>query len=433
MRFNSLEDAVEAVEFLARLPLPRGRNIAIMTSSGALRELATETAERVGATLATLSESTKDALNAILGEKGASNPFDTKRTIPAAQYAKCVDVLVDAPEVDIVLVAEDMLLDKSVERRAGNILSIGGASRRAASIGRTVAMFTPLTVCLTDYGRSVRAQIVDVPVMRETERTLRVVDVLARAGMRPIHSGPFFIAPADTDFARRWRERATTLDRATALNEVESKLLLGAYGIALPPERFVRTADDAIVAAHQVGFPVVLKAVSAALPHKSDAGLVRLNLTDDGAVRQAAAEITARTTSLPVPLDGMLVARHVSGGTEVVLGVQRDVEMGPVVMFGMGGVLVELFKDVSFAPATLDQARAREMIMATRAGRLLEGFRGHPPGDLDALCNALVSLGRLARELGDVIESVDVNPLLVRERGVLALDGLVVLRPPAAK
>ena len=129
----------------------------------------------------------------------------------------------------------------------------------------------------------------------------------------------------------------------------------------------------------------------------------------------------------------MLVAKQVAGGTEVVLGVQRDVEMGPVVMFGMGGVLVELFKDVSFAPATLDREQARAMVRATRAGRMLDGFRGRKPGDIDALCDALVNLGRLARDLGDVIEAVDVNPLLVREHGVVALDALVVLRPPGAK
>jgi acetyltransferase len=430
VRLNSFEEAVEAVEFLARLPLPRGRRIALMTSSGALRGLATEAAERTGATLATLSDQTRDALNAILGETGASNPFDTKRTISAAQYAKCIDTLVDAPEVDIVLTAEDFPIDKSVERRLGNLLSLGGIARRATSIGKTVAVVTPLTVGLTDYGRAVRAQIPDVPVMHEVERTLRIVTKLADTAARPLHVGPFLMPAVDTDFTRHWHERAAKLDRATALNEVESKLLLGAYGIAVPTERFVLTADNAVAAAEQIGFPVVLKAVSAALPHKSDAGLVHLNLNSAAAVRQAAAEIADRLSSLPATSDGMLVAKQISGGTEVVLGVQRDVEMGPVVMFGMGGVLVELFKDVSFAPATLDRQRAREMVRATRAGRLLEGFRGRAPGDLDALCDALTNLGRLAHELGDVIESIDINPLSVQERGAVALDALVVLRPP---
>lgn len=430
VRFNSFEDAVESVEFLARAPLPRGRAIAVMTSSGAMRGLTTEIAERLGAPLAALTDTTRNALNAILDDKGAANPFDTKRTLPAEQYARCLDTLVDAPEVDTVLVAEDMLLDESVARRAGNILSIGGVAARARAIGKTVAMFTPLTVSLTEYGRSVRERIADVPVMREATRTLRVVDTLARAGTRPLHAGPFFAPPADTETVRHWRGRAAALDRPTALNEVDSKRLIGAFGIAAPPERLVATADEAAAAAQAIGFPVVLKAVSAALPHKSDAGLVRLNLADAAAVRQAAAAIAAQACSLAVTLDGMLVAAQVAGGTEVVLGVQRDVEMGPVVMFGMGGVLVELFKDVGFAPATLDRDSARTMVRATRAGRLLEGFRGRN-GDLDALCDALVNLGRLARDLGDAIESIDINPLLVRERGVVALDALVVLRPPS--
>ncbi len=431
VRFDSFEDAVEAVEFLARLPLPRGRNIAVMSNSGALRSLATEAAERTGAPLASLSERTQAALCAILDQTDATNPLDTKRTIPTKQYAACLNTLVDAPEVDTVLIAEELPLDDSVARRVSNLRAVAGIARRATTIGKSVAAFSPLLVSATEYGRSVRAELPDVPFLRETERTLRVVDALARAAARPIHAGPFVSPPADTEVARRWRNRARTLDRPTALNEVDSKALLQEFGIPLPLERLVATAEDAVTAAQAIGFPVVLKAVSAALPHKSDAGLVCLNLHDADAVRQAAAGIAACASARAVRLDGMLVAQHIDDGTEVVIGVQHDVEVGPVVMFGLGGVLVELFKDVSFAPATLDRARAYELVRATRAGRLLEGFRGHKPGDIDALCTALVNLGRLARELGDAIEAIDINPLLVRAQGVVALDGLVVLRPPA--
>jgi acetate---CoA ligase (ADP-forming) len=430
VRFDSFEDAIAAVEFLARLPLPRGRNIAVMSNSGALRSLATEAAERTGATLAALSEQTQSALRTILDQHDATNPLDTKRTIPTKQYTACLNTLVDAPEVDIVLTAEELPLDDSVERRVSNMRAIAEISRRATTIGKSVAAFTPLLVSATAYGRSVRAELSDVPFLRETDRTLRVVDLLARAAAHPIYSGPFTVAPADNERARRWRARAAALERPTALNEFDSKSLLREFGIPLPPEQMVTTADEAVTAAQTIGFPVVLKAVSAALPHKSDAGLVWLDLRDEAAVRQAAAGIATRAGALTVPLDGMLVAKHIGGGTEVVLGVQRDVEMGPVVMFGMGGILVELFKDVSFAPATLDHARAHTMVRATRAGRLLEGFRGRPPGDINALCGALVNLGQLARELGDAIEAIDINPLLVSTQGIVALDGLVVLRPP---
>lgn len=430
IRFSSFEDAIEAVEFLARQPLPRGYSMAVMSNSGALRSLITEAAERAGASLAALSDATLASLSAILDQAKVSNPLDTIRTIPEKQYTACLNTLVDAPEVDIVLSAEDLPIDNSVDRRLGNLLSVEGIAHRAEAMGKTVAVFTPLLASPTDYGRSVREKIPHVPVLRGTDRALRVVNMLAHAGRRRIHTGPFFPPPADTEIVKHWRARAASLDRPTALSEVESKALLAAFGIPRPPEQFVQTPDEAVTAAQAIGFPVVLKAVSAVLPHKSDAGLVCLNLTDAEAVRQAAAAIAARACALPATLDGMLIAKQVSGGNEVVLGVQRDVEMGPVVLFGMGGTLVELFKDVSFAPAALDRERAREMIRATRAGAILEGFRGRKPGDIDALCEALVNLGRLACDIGDAIESIDVNPLLVQEQGVVALDALVVLRPP---
>lgn len=429
VRFSSFEDAIEAVEFLARLPLPRGHHFAVMSNSGALRSLITEAAERAGATLATLSSATQAALGAALEQTKVSNPIDTIRTVSTKQYTACIDALIDAPEVDIVLVAEDLPVDNSVDRRLGNLLSLEGLARRATSQGKIIAAFTPLLASPSEYGRSVREQIPGVPLLRGTERALRIVTTLTRAGARPLHNGPFVTPPADTDLVRQWRKRAAALREPTALNEVDSKALLHAYGIPMPPERLVQSPDEAVAAANEIGFPVVVKAVSAAIPHKSDAGLVHLNLANAAAVRQAAAAVIERAKSLSATLDGMLVAKQVAGGTEVVLGLQRDVEMGPVVMFGMGGVLVELFKDVSFAPATLDKAAAREMVRATRAGRMLEGFRGRKPGDVDALCDALVSLGRLARDFGDVIESIDVNPLFAQEQGVVALDGLVVLRP----
>jgi acetyltransferase len=428
--FSTLEDALEAVEFLARAPLPSGCNIAVMTNSGALRNLITEAADRTGATLAPLSAATQAMLGKALGQADITNPLDTKRTIPTPQYVACVDALIAAPEVDILLAAEDLPLDDGAERRVANLRSREGGAARAKVAGKTVAAFTPFTISKTEYGRRVRAELPSVPFMRDTERTLRVIRALAEAGVRPGGTAPIASA-VEADIVRAWRERAAALKQSTALNEVESKALLRAYGIAMPNERLVTTAAEADVAAREIGFPVVIKAVSAALPHKSDAGLVVLHVADADGVRQAVAALTARVSALNAPLDGILVAQQLSGGIETVLGVKRDVEMGPVVMFGLGGIYVELFKDVSFAPAGLDLARAEQMVRDTHAGRLLDGYRGGKPGDAGALCAALVGLGRLAQELGDIIEAIDINPFLVceRGRGGYALDGLVVLRP----
>ena len=176
-----------------------------------------------------------------------------------------------------------------------------------------------------------------------------------------------------------------------------------------------------------------MKAVCAAIPHKSDAGLVLLGLGDEAAARAAAQTIQSRCHALGAELEGWLVAQQVTDGVEMVLGVHRDPEMGPAIMVGMGGVWLELFKDVAFAPPGLSRARALESIGRTRASRLLAGYRGGAARDINALADAMVALGQLAMDLGDVIEAIDINPVSVRAegRGACALDALVVLRPPA--
>jgi hypothetical protein len=200
----------------------------------------------------------------------------------------------------------------------------------------------------------------------------------------------------------------------------------------MPPERVVRTAAEAVEAAAAIGFPVVLKGLCAAITHKSDAGLVLLNLANAQEVEQGVAALERRAHDRAVALDGILVAQMARGGIETVLGVGRDAEMGPFVMFGLGGVAVELFKDVAFAPISLTADQADALIGSTRVDILLRGFRGAPPADRATLKQCLLNMARLAADLGDVLEAVEINPLLAREGDALALDALVVLRPPQA-
>jgi acetate---CoA ligase (ADP-forming) len=428
VRLASIEDAIEAIELAARCRPPGGPRVAAVTNSGALRNLITEAAERTGTALAALSDTTRAALSDALKQSDITNPLDTKRTIATSQYVACLDALVNAPEVDIVLTAEELPRDDGAARRVANLRALETVAQRAAALGKPVAAFTPFITSTTDYGRVVRVQIPSVPVLRDVDRTLRVLRALTQSHrVRPEHR-----PASESDMARILRQRAAQLDQPTALNEVESKSLLRAYGIPLPQEYLVGSSTEAIEAAHRIGFPVVLKGVSSAIAHKSDAGLVLLNVPDDQAVAAAYAELMTQAGKLGATLDGVLVAQQIAGGIECVLGVSRDPEMGPVVMFGLGGIFVELLKDVSFGAPGLDRDEALAMVNATRAGRLLEGFRGGKPGDRDALLDALVNLGRLAHELPDVIEAIDINPFVVCERGAFALDGLVVLRPNAA-
>jgi acetyltransferase len=284
---------------------------------------------------------------------------------------------------------------------------------------------------VSDYGRALRAQLPHVPCLQEVDKTLRVVRAIgeyAAGAMQPP------IPPAALHKGREGLEKilADGAKRAVggALNEIQSKRLLKAYGIAGPKEAVARNAAQAITIAKRIGFPVVAKGVSAALPHKSDAGVVMLGLDTAKAVRAAYEEII----SVLVRHGGgsVLIAEQVTDGVELVLGANRDPEVGPVILFGTGGIALELYRDVALAPPPLDAARALALIEATRAGKLVHGYRGRGALDVKALIAALIGLSHLMLDAAGRIQSIDVNPFLLQRRGGVALDALVVLADDGA-
>ncbi|HEY5663721.1 MAG TPA: acetate--CoA ligase family protein [Ilumatobacter sp.] len=214
------------------------------------------------------------------------------------------------------------------------------------------------------------------------------------------------------------------MSRRGTLSESESKALLAPYGLPTPAERVVATADDAVAAATEIGFPVVAKLEGDAIAHKTERGLVRLGLSDAAAVERAAAELLAAAT----PDDGqvrVLVAPMVRGNRELIVGLVRDAQFGPTVMLGVGGILAEAVADVVFRPAPLDLVTARGMIDDLSTQRLLGEFRGEAALDRDAVAAVLVGLGRLAVDRPDVA-SVDINPLIITPAGdPVAVDALV--------
>jgi acyl-CoA synthetase (NDP forming) len=216
----------------------------------------------------------------------------------------------------------------------------------------------------------------------------------------------------------------------TALTEAESKEVLQGYGVPVVPELIAMTADEAVLAAEQIGFPVVLKGLGTKLTHKTERGLVRLNLTDTEAVREAAVQVASSAGS---DLEGILIQPMLSGRREFVAGLFHDSQFGPVVMFGLGGIFTEALDDVVFRIAPLDQNHARQMIEELRAKKLLGPFRGEQAVRSEQLVQTLIGLSRIGLELPDVTE-VDINPLLVGQDGrVTAVDALIILgrRSPA--
>jgi acyl-CoA synthetase (NDP forming) len=210
-----------------------------------------------------------------------------------------------------------------------------------------------------------------------------------------------------------------------ALSEYNSKQMLKAYGIPVTREALVQSPGEAAAAAQALGYPVVIKACSPRLMHKSEAGAVAVGIADEAALLQAYDRIQA---AVDQPLEGMLIQEMVKGSRELVVGLTRDAQFGPCVMLGLGGVLTEVLKDTAFRVAPFDANEALDMMTELRSQKVLDHFRGQAPADRNLLADTLVAVGRLALE-NEAIAEIDINPLIIDPQGrLIAVDALIVLR-----
>jgi acetyltransferase len=238
-------------------------------------------------------------------------------------------------------------------------------------------------------------------------------------------------APALTVEQERTVARLRSLGRAT-LSESESKHLIASWGIPVTQEVRVDSAEAAVEAAQRLGYPVVLKVDSPDILHKTEAGVVRLGIRDAAQVRTAYADILARAAAYAphAAISGVLVQEMVTEGVEVIIGVSYDAQLGPTILFGSGGIMVEVYNDVALHRCPITQAEARTMLSEVKGARVLHGFRGRPAADIEALAQALVHVSHLAVQLEGRLAELDINPLLVLPagRGVKAVDALAVFK-----
>ena len=431
VRADTLDDAVEMSELLVHTGAPGGRRLGAITLSGAFRGLLYDAAERNGLQFPKLADATLEKLNAILGVGSlVSNPIDGGFGVLSSDdnYKASIAALQADPNIDMILIQENLPREPGSDRAERYIHTVEAIV--AGGAPKPIAIITPVSHSQSDYSRALRAQVPHVSFLLEVNKSLRAIASVARRDELEClarSSAKAASMPAETAAAARVRMLAK--NGAAALDEVESKALFRAYGIPTPAEIAVLSADDAVKAARQIGYPVVLKAVAAKLLHKSDAGAVALHLGDDDAVRAAYGRIADNVRRAGIAtLDAMLVCQQIGGGLELVLGLNRDPEMGLVVMAGSGGVLLELTKDVAFAAPPMTRDKARAMIERTHAAQLMRGYRSSPALDTDAVIDALVALGRIAENLADVVQSIDINPFVALPRGGFALDALVVPR-----
>jgi acyl-CoA synthetase (NDP forming) len=436
VRANTLDEMVETIDYFAHAAPPRGPRLGALTFSGGLKGLMLESATRNGLAFPALQPQTTARLGEVLGVgTSLGNPLDGGFTAlsSAESYFRIIDILLCDPNIDALLVQEELPAAPGTNAKTENLRQVDAL---AAGGSKPIAVVSMISYGFTDHTRGFRAELKNLPVLQEVDKALKAVAAAGRYGaLRGRRDDT--PAPAASPSQRSAIESALQCRRPTGegrslLSEADAKELLRAYGIRKPRELVASGLDEALCGGQEIGFPLVLKLVAADIQHKSDIGGVVVGIRDENELRAAYGRI-AENLARARPgarLEQVLLAQHISGGTELVLGVQRDPEIGPVLMFGTGGVLLELSPDVSFGAVPLALWQAKAMLERTRAGRLLQGYRGAPPGDTDSVLSAMVALGRLAHDLGERVESIDINPFvaLPAGQGALALDALVVFR-----
>ncbi|WP_194721481.1 bifunctional acetate--CoA ligase family protein/GNAT family N-acetyltransferase [Noviherbaspirillum malthae] len=431
LRVYSTEELFDAVETLARLRPLCGERLAIMTNGGGPGVMATDMLMSAGGKLAQLSAETIKQLDAVLPKNWSrSNPVDIIGDAPPERYADTLRILMDDREVDAVLFIHAPTaivssaeiaarLEPMVKEARSNILAcwLGGTS-----VARAREIFAAAGVPTYDTPEKAVGGFMQMVHYRKNQQLLMEVPAaLSGAVKENKHLARGIIAQV-------------LAEGRTMLSEWEAKQVLTAYGIPVVETRTVSSADEAGQTASAIGFPVALKILSPDIVHKSDVGGVVLDLDSADAVREAAAKMQARLCELypQSRLHGFTVqamARRPEG-REVIIGVASDPVFGPVIMFGQGGIAVEVVADHAIALPPLNHVLARELISRTRISNLLRAYRNRRAADIDALCRTLVQVSDMVVDLPE-LQELDINPLFADADGVIALDARLRVAPAA--
>jgi len=425
---DDLDEMAESIALmLAVRKLPRGDGLGMISVSGGETAMLCDVADRTGVKLPDPGEDTKARLRSALPGFGtASNPLDAtgNAVYDVSVYEACMDALASDPGIALVAVAQDCSPGLS-KLGSGNYRRIAEkVAAVAARLDKPVAFFNPTAGGLHPFVIE-PFENTDVAVMQGTRGSLLAIRRLFEyaQAMRATRRN----APAAPSTDTSWRARLQT---GAPFTEREGKLFLAAHGIPVTRESLAKTEAEAVAAADTIGYPVVLKVESAEIAHKTEVGGVRVGLADAGAVAAAFREILAcvKAKAPKASVAGIVVQEMVSGGVEMIAGLSQCAPFGMGIVTGTGGVLVELVKDAALALAPVDRTRALELIASTRASKLLEGFRGAPPADIEAFAGVLVALSSIATAYGDLIEAIDLNPVSVLPagRGVRVLDALII-------
>ncbi len=417
IRARHSEEMFNWAQALAWCPLPQGDRVAILTNAGGPGAIASDAIVANNLTLAALGEETVRKLETLLPPTvSIRNPIDLLAGGGPLEYAECLGTLIDDEAVDAVIV---ILVPPPMSTAA----EVAGALIPLIHSTSKPVVVTLMGQDLIEHAARMFRQA-RIPDYRFPERAASALRVLMQRAVH-LQTVEETAQPIGNIHPRRARKKLEDAEVGEG-DFIEASLaaeIIQSYGLHPVAERLAKTVAEAQQATKEIGFPLALKIASADVAHKSDIGGVLLNVQDAAQLEAGFATIVegVRAAAPEAEIDGVMVQPMVEQGQEVIVGVVRDQQFGPLVMFGSGGVEVEALRDVAFELAPLRRFEAERMLENTWAGKRLQGYRNLPPADREAVIEALLRIGQLAVDLPDVME-VEINPLRVLAEGAVALD-----------
>jgi acyl-CoA synthetase (NDP forming) len=409
--------------------LPAGKRVGICTASGGGGGWMADTCAAAGLEVPMLDAATRARVDQHLPAYGTSqNPVDaTAQAVHKIGYAGLARLVLDAPALDGLVIVITARSSKNLARQEAALAQLAAETTKPILLWSYTLPAPQSSKLLADAG---------YPLFTDIRNCARAF--AAMADYRALREA--FLKPTEVSSSGTLPDRAAARAQLKASENVlchwEARPLLAAYGIGtLPPARLVHSAAAAVEAAASLGGSVALKVQSPDIAHKTEAGAVRLNVFGAEAVGAAYGDLiaAAQRHAPSARIHGVLVEAMVPPGQEMILGIKRDRTFGPLLLVGLGGVNVELVQDVALAPVPLSHASARDLLLRLKGARLLNGYRGRPASDVDALVEAMVRLGQLAQDFNDEIGEIDLNPIIVHPEGegISVVDALLVKERPA--
>lgn len=430
IRVDTLEELFDVANLLSHQPLPLGRRVAVLTNGGGPGILTADACAARGFELPILSDKTLSGLKSFLPRRASlTNPIDITAEATAEEYSRTLKLLVEDDSINIVIVIFIPPIVTQPEAVAKAIREIAPEFRRR---GKTmVASFMAVRGASIELGSKEECCVPSFAFPEATASALARACEYSDWLKRPKGTIPEI---AGTDKKKADKIVKSALKQSTGrplwLDGASVIELLDSYGIHVARSKVARTADEAVRAAEGIGFPVAVKLLSATIAHKTEVGGVILNLRSQEEVEQAFVQISQRLASMgrKDEMQGVIVEQMIPTGIEVIIGVTQDPSFGPLILFGMGGIYTEFFKDVTFRIHPLTDVDAREMVRSVKAYQLLEGWRGAKPSDIKSVEELLLRVSAMVEDLPQIAE-LDLNPVKVMElgNGYTVVDARVML------